>query len=454
MPRLVICARLEKAAQKETVKNNNNHISALVLRHVTLDAAVTAALLHLIESKDDDNHCWESISFDRCRDSGGVANNNNNNNLSRILSAMLTPTRGVSVKKLVLIQPLHSALAMVGKKLHETTHHLETLKIQGEISTHDAEVLAEGVAANSTLTCLDCSQCFFDKNDNDSFMILMAGISRHQRLRTLRLEACFLEDEQLEQLFRHDRLPTSIQEIYLGVNFLQSRGTRALATLLQNTHHSLQKLDMSRQDVWDDRSYVHLLIDALEVNTTLISLDISSNFLDDSHLRLLANALVKNRTLQELNMGGNSFHTSLEGILFFAERLPFMNGLRCLRMTNTRLTNNQLESLAQGLKGNVTLQTLVLDHHHHNTSEQHHHHHHHHHHAQTLITLYLTLNRGGRILKRSTNNYFPRGLWSLVLARTTRTTLVVSDEKATDDPSISAADVIYDLLHGPILLER
>jgi hypothetical protein len=284
---------------------------------------------------------------------------------------------------------------------------------------------SEGLAANPTLTCLDYSKCVFE--DEGSFATLMAGISLHQSLRTLHLEACFLEDAQIEQLFSHG-LPNCIQEIYMGVNFLQSRGTRALATLLQSNTHPIQKLDMSRQDVWDDRSYFYLLIDALEVNTTLVSLDVSSNFLDDSHLRLLAKALAKNSTLQELNIGGNSFDSS-EGMASFSERMPFMNGLQCLRMTNTRLTNNLLESLVQGMKGNFTLQKLVLD----NTEHE-------------LITLYLTLNRGGRILKKS-DNTVPRGVWSLVLARTRK---LVSE---SDDP-ISAADVIYDLLHGPVLLQR
>jgi hypothetical protein len=63
-----------------------------------------------------------------------------------------------------------------------------------------------------------------------------------------------------------------------------------------------------------------------------------------------------------------------------------------------------------------------------------------------LITLYTTLNRGGRILKRW-NTSFSRGMWSVVLARTK--TLVSESVDA-----ISAADVIYDLLHGPVLLER
>jgi hypothetical protein len=65
--------------------------------------------------------------------------------------------------------------------------------------------------------------------------------------------------------------------------------------------------------VWDDRFYFDLLTETLQVNTTLISLNVSSNFLDDSHLRKLAKALTINSTLQELNMGGNSFH-SWEGI--------------------------------------------------------------------------------------------------------------------------------------------
>jgi Ran GTPase-activating protein (RanGAP) involved in mRNA processing and transport len=320
MPRPVVCARLENA-QKD-VKN----ISALVLRHVALDAAVTAALSTLIESRDE----WELISLDACRGT---------KNLGCILSTILT-TR--SVKKLVLIQPSHSALALSSKNLSKATR-LATLKIQREINTKDAAVLAKGLTYNPSLVCLDCSKCVFE--EEQAFPTLVAGIRRHQSLRTLHLEACFLEDEQIEQLFRHG-LPdeSTIQEIYLGVNFLQSRGTRALAILLQNNNHPLQKLDMSRQDVWDDRSYFCLLTDALEVNTTLVSLDVSSNFLDDSHLRLLAKALTKNSTLQELNIGGNSFHSS-QGILSFTERIPFMNGLQNLRMTNQRLTNYQLESL-------------------------------------------------------------------------------------------------------------
>jgi hypothetical protein len=136
--------------------------------------------------------------------------------------------------------------------------------------------------------------------------------------------------------------------------FTKSRGTRALATLLQShTHPLFQKLDISRQEVLDDRSYFYLLTEALQVNTMLISLNVSSNFLDDSHLRKLAKALTINSTLQELYMGGNSFH-SWEGIVAFSERMPFMNGLQCLRMTNQRLTNYQLDLLVQGLKENLT----------------------------------------------------------------------------------------------------
>jgi hypothetical protein len=290
-------------------------------------------------------------------------------------------------------------------------------------------------------------------------------------LESLSLSGCHLEDEQialfLEELM-HGQGPgqgrCSLNELDLSVNYFQSQATEAISKLLVTSScSSLKHLNLSSPDVWDDRSYLRpLLRTALShPNCCLEVLDLSSNFLKDSHWEWLLEALTVQQqdnnsnnncsTLRQLILRDNAI--TERGMVRLAEELPRLSiRLASLDFTTSNKNSNSsnccctaqgLLALEAGLASNTTLTTLEMDC------------------TSTLVLYYLELNRGGRRAKLLSNHQnFPMALWPLVLARSSssrnrQATMTNSNNKGNNIIIYShTADVLFDLLHGPVLLDR
>lgn len=210
-----------------------------------------------------------------------------------------------------------------------------------------------------------------------------------------------------------------------GDNFCQSQGTEAVAKLLLSSSSSLRQLDLSCQDVWDDRSYFCHIASALanKNGCGLETLDISSNFLKDEHLEWLLQALQHNRTLRRVVLRNNAITN--DGMAILSKFLPQLS-LTTLDLTNNHYTH--VESL--DLASNTSLWQLQVDPP-----------------LTARLLYYLALNQGGRQCKLP--NEIPLSVWPLLLARSNH---YLNLEQR--DAGISTADIIFDLLHGPALLER
>ena len=208
----------------------------------------------------------------------------------------------------------------------------------------------------------------------------------------------------------------------------------------------------------------------------LSSLDVSHNFLQDIHLEWLANALTTNVTLQSLNISGNCF-TNSAMINIWIPAMPTMKGLTCLDVRHlSQWQSSGIQALQDILPHVYTLQTLYIDSIH---AEQE---------QYPMMDYYLTLNRYGRRYKMDVHNpdriLSKRSGWISILSKaakavsspvslvttnqihptiissknpktTTTTTTTTTTIKNDYLPSfMTSADILYDLLHGPVLLER
>ena len=575
----------------------------LVLRQVTLDAAVTAALLELLSSSfkpysSSTNRHWESLELQSCRGhftnlwSGIVAELTPEND--PMAAAPGSATRR-HFKRLCVIKPKPSttAISTLGKALSSSAYIcLQELRIETSFSEAMALALAEGLAkqiqsqsqkparrkstrfhyhANSDpqrfpqLRCLDLSKSGFETSD--SFRILVdEGIAKNTTLQELHLASCNLEDEDiaylinnglqlhLRQIYKrthHDqaktpvpppsKIPSSaglegwadnskIQELNLASNFCQAKAIQALFASSSTMHpsqeaykgcerrgkeatnfdnpqsecwliHSLRRLDISQQDVWDERSYLQEpLTRALQdTSCRLEYLNLSYSFISDQHMSWLAPALSKNQSLHELNLRGNALDD--DGLIQLASVVMSSSTTRLeiLNLCHNRFGLLGIQALVPGMRANTYLKQLVVLSHEElvtkwsngvddnvgscyddedfnknpssvyqpcNLPDERLNDHRY---CLEMAHYYTCLNKGGRFLLRD-SNAIPLALWPEVLERALHIATschLASKSTANDERqdntqeegkpilTISNADVAYCLLrHGPVLLNR
>ena len=140
---------------------------------------------------------------------------------------------------------------------------------------------------------------------------------------------------------------------------------------------------------------------------------------------MLMDSLEVNKTLQKVVLSDNSI--SDVGMARLSKSLPLLS-LHSLDITNN--SYEHLEILEPGLAQNTSLCKLELDIK-----------------PTSQLMYYLVLNRNGRHLKLP--NSIKLSMWPVVLERTAN---CLDEEQFS--AGIIPADIIFDLLHGPALLER
>jgi hypothetical protein len=214
----------------------------------------------------------------------------------------------------------------------------------------------------------------------------------------------------------------------LSVNFSQTHGTQAIAAMLVSPV-PLKRLDISCQDVWDNRDYFIYICDALSnPKCRLEVLDIHSNFLQDSHLEWFLQGLQSNQTLEKVVLCDNLI-TDV-GMANLSGSLPKLSSsFQSLGISNNSYSVEAIRALELGLSNNVFLRELKVDS------------------PTTILSYFLALNHGGRFLKLP--NKIGVTLWPSILERTNH---CLSAEHSSF--GICSADIIFDLLHGPALFDQ
>jgi hypothetical protein len=375
--------------------------------------------------------------------------------LPSLLQTLLLSKEIRRVDRLVIMRPTDIMMTWIGTALerhddeHENPATIQSISLWcSTFRKAPISALAGGLShPKCSLQRLDLKGSSF--SSTTALLELGVGLRYNTSLESLSLSGCHLEDEEIALFLEELMLQgsrCSLNELDLSVNYFQSQATEAISKLLvsSNNASSLKHLNLSSPDVWDDRSYLRPLTTALShPNCCLEVLDLSSNFLKDDHWEWLLEALVQdnNCTLRQLILRDNAI-TEL-GMVRLAEALPRLSILLAsLDLTSNNNNNNStsccctaqgLLALEAGLASNTTLTTLEVDR------------------TSTMVLYYLGLNRGGRRAKLS-NHQIPIALWPLVLARSSsRSRQAMMTNKGN---IISPADVLFDLLHGPVLLDR
>ena len=88
---------------------------------------------------------------------------------------------------------------------------------------------------------------------------------------------------------------------------------------------------MSYQHVGPEEDFdIQFLADAIRRNTTLKTLDLDNDSIDDGHLTHIVAALTKNRTLEELMLNHNKITGT--GVAMLASKFGNMKGLKKISM--------------------------------------------------------------------------------------------------------------------------
>jgi hypothetical protein len=243
--------------------------------------------------------------------------------------------------------------------------HIRSIRglfLTGSTFTDDAlPLLAEMLRWCAWLEELSLSDCHLE--DDDAASLLHSLLEPpHPRLKSLDLSCNFVQEQSILELSRFIVQRSAL--LNDPINMQQN-----------NTTMSLLTLDISNQDVWDNRAYLEPLMKALvgtersdavatatieghtlcRSSTAVESIDWSHNFFEDSHVAILCSCfsestrLQKTNNLRKLVLRGNSI-TDI-GLRCIAECLPAVHNLQVLDLRlNSKITNFGVEALTKALR--------------------------------------------------------------------------------------------------------
>uniref|UniRef100_A0A8C1Y0M9 Uncharacterized protein n=1 Tax=Cyprinus carpio TaxID=7962 RepID=A0A8C1Y0M9_CYPCA len=170
-------------------------------------------------------------------------------------------------------------------------------------------------------------------------------------LRELNLSRCKLELKNVEQL------ATLMQDKHCKLNKLQlcdcgltEESCSALATVLKS-NSSLKELDMSNNNLHDSGVKKLSQIGLENKNCTLEKLRLNDCNLTDKSCSALAIVLQSDNNLKELNMNNNNLQDS--GVIHLCTRLKNVKcKLEILRLSNCSITEEGYKALASALRSN------------------------------------------------------------------------------------------------------
>lgn len=304
-----------------------------------------------------------------------------------------------------------------------TNSVLMDLSLTIEMPVGTATALARGLN-RSCVEQLDLTQCEIYA---DAIQVLCDCFRENKILKKLNLGHCRLLDDEVGDLVRAVKNHPCLLDLSVRMNYAQVESVEAVVELLASTP-ALQRLDLAQQNPGD--LDLNQLARGLMTNDTLRHLDLQENYLSEFDVPVLCEAFSINETLCEINLEDCDIKDS--GLHKLIENFASFRGLTHLHLKqNNFFQRPNRETLEGALEENHSLVTLELDH-------------------QEWIPLegrrWLLLNRAGRrYLQPGSLN---PGLWPFVLARSHH---VVESNESCD---LQEADVIFELLHGPVLLER
>ena len=146
----------------------------------------------------------------------------------------------------------------------------------------------------------------------------------------------------------------SLKSLYLAHNNIVDEGLKALTVVLSN-NNNLEILSLSDNGSFSEVG-LRQLSDVIPTASNLKELDLSWNSINDEGLQALAVGLRKHRALERLNISSNTFGSEGLRALAAAE----LTSLRSLRLSNNAINDEALGVLVEGIENFVGLETLNL----------------------------------------------------------------------------------------------
>jgi Ran GTPase-activating protein (RanGAP) involved in mRNA processing and transport len=257
-------------------------------------------------------------------------------------------------RKLILMDEPLSLLPSLSKGL-QTNSSLLILGLQSmNFTTDDIDTLCLGLHRNNNVM-----EILFDRSsfiDDGSHIALGRVLKECSSLQHLSFQDCCLNDDQCaiicDSLVGHG----SIMELNLEGNSCTSAGMRALAAVLKHTN--LLVLDLSAQTLQQSDS-----LDLTELSNALSSsriryLQLSDNRLDDYNILSLATGVKENNSLRILNMAWCSL--SSNAIANLSDALCFNSTLSNLNLFGCGICDQGMTKLASSLSRMQGLKKLDL----------------------------------------------------------------------------------------------
>lgn len=393
----------------DKVSSENHTCDEIYLNCMEVDLPTAAALTQFILGAHQ-KKVWKSIEMEDCI---GEA-------FEPLLAVVLScPVAKVRISSVALGPLSKSSLVAVAMGM-QSNQHLNKLILSIALTAESATWLSMGLSnlAGVRSFCLwDCTV------DAAAAEILSEGLTRATILQEFALVASGVCGERLRTVLQAFSENTFLKQLDLRC-CLASSLSPVVRLLQQNS--SLQTLDLSFLSGSEDGLDVAILHDALRNHPTLENLHICRNYICDVGFEVLLDAAQASTSLRALNLSLNCI-TSVESL---AERLC-NNALPLLRIILDGNPINDPTPLVHALEtSNTTLESCLIPQH----FEK----------EQQLLHYFVRLNRGGRRLVFG-QEPMPNFLWPFVLERANRL------EFDNCSNSIARAEVVYCLLHGPIL---
>eukprot|EP00984_Skeletonema_dohrnii_P001039 scaffold328_cov95-Skeletonema_dohrnii-CCMP3373.AAC.4 len=179
---------------------------------------------------------------------------------------------------------------------------------------------------------------------------------RNPNLATLNLGSNYIDDEGLSALGAGLKNCHKLTSLNLNGNALiTGAGLRSLSTLFQSEHCRLEQLNLDQTSI--DNNGVAILTAGLARLPTLTKLNLSNNRIGDQGLQALVGGLV-NCNIEQLYLSHNSF--SVSGLRSLGSLMQRETSLTSLWLGRNAINDEGLECLIEGIVNCCSLQTLNL----------------------------------------------------------------------------------------------
>jgi Leucine Rich repeat len=313
------------------------------------------------------------------------------------------------------------------------THALKSFRLTATVCDTSAALLAEGIRHNETIESLDLRWSSFEAG---CITKLCEGLRSNKGLKNIDLSSCDLDDDEIAEIVSALQNHPSLVSLVLPFNNCGELGGYQISLLLESPSCRLRNLDLSFQQR-DRRGKLvcHSVLSALKKNTSLHTLNLTCNKLDDRDAQVMAHVMAHNSDLQDLRLARNGFTD--KGIKSIATELSRMKGLKSLSLWGNNFSENGAEALLAGMSMNTELHTLNLFRQFKNVSDK--------------IDFLGNFNRVGRRLIHKDSIDVPLGLWPLLLERANTVKLSSRSSSAHNDEASCRAEIMYCSLQGSLI---